>query len=88
MAKEKVYYTQLIDEEWDLTDIRSRASNKAFAKVAMLEAEIYRNKIEIATENYGPLEPEQMALILEGNKIELKIWQYIAELIEKTNKNE
>jgi hypothetical protein len=88
MAKEKVYYTQLIDEEWDLADIRSRASNKAFAKVAMLEAEIYRNKIEIATENYGPLEPEQMALILAGNKIELKIWQYIAELIEKTNKND
>ena len=88
MAKEKVYYTQLIDEELDLADIRSRASNKAFAKVAMLEAEIYQNKIEIATENYGPLEPEQMALILEGNKIELKIWQYIAELIEKTNKND
>ena len=88
MAKKKVYYTQLIDEEWDLADIRSRASNKAFAKVAMLEAEIYRNKIEIATENYGPLEPEQMALILAGNKIELKIWQYIAELIEKTNKND
>ena len=38
--------------------------------------------MDLVTGNYAPINYEQMLLVLESNKKELKIWQYIAELIE------
>ena len=65
-------------------DIRWRASDKAFAKIAMLTFEITDNKTSLMTGNYGgDITEDEMRMILDGNKVELKVWNYIAELIEK-----
>ena len=69
------------------SEIHDRAVSKAFAKVTMLLIEISDNKTDIVTGQYGPLNYEQMILILEGNKIELKVWEYITELL-KDKENE
>jgi hypothetical protein len=34
----------------------------------------------------GDISLDQFMLIAEGNKTELKVWRYIAESIEKSNK--
>ena len=69
-------------DAWTIADIKNRAMDKAYAKVTMLGMEISSNKTDIKTKSYGPLNLEQMLLILEGNKKELQVWEYIAELIE------
>ena len=69
-------------DAWTIADIKNRAMDKAYAKVTMLSMEISSNKTDIKTKSYGPLNLEQMLLILEGNKKELQVWEYIAELIE------
>ncbi len=64
-------------------DIHNRASDKAFAKIAMLTFEITDNKTSLMAGNYGgDITEEEMRMVLEGNKIELKVWNYIAKLIE------
>lgn len=71
----------------DKKDIQQRASDKAFSKISMLTFEISDNKTELITGNYGgDMTYDEMVMILEGNKKELKVWEYIAELIEKSNK--
>jgi hypothetical protein len=63
--------------------IHELAVNKAFAKVTMLGIEIDNNKVDLANGLYGgDITLEQFMLIVEGTKKELKIWEYIAELIE------
>ena len=69
-------------DAWTIADIKNRAMDKAYAKVTMLGMEISSNKTDIKTKSYGPLNLEQMLLILEDNKKELQVWEYIAELIE------
>jgi len=65
-------------------DIHNRASDKAFAKMSMLTFEITDNKTSLMTGNYGgDITEQEMRMILDGNKVELKVWNYIAELIEK-----
>jgi len=65
-------------------DIHNRASDKAFAKLSMLTFEITDNKTSLITGNYGgDITEEEMRMILDSNKVELKVWNYIAELIEK-----
>lgn len=65
-------------------DIHNRASDKAFAKMSMLTFEITDNKTSLMTGNYGgDITEEEMRMILDSNKVELKVWNYIAELIEK-----
>ena len=64
-------------------DIHNRASDKAFSKMSMLTFEITDNKTSLITGNYGgDITEEEMRMVLEGNKIELKVWNYIAKLIE------
>ena len=73
----------------DKQDLRQRASDKAFAKISMLTFEVSDNKGELKSGNYGgDISYEEMVMVYEGNKKELKVWQYIAELIEKSNKND
>ena len=67
--------------------IHNQASDKAFAKIAMLSFEVESNKAELKSGSYGGITVDEMVMILEGNKTELQVWQYIAELIEKSNKN-
>jgi len=68
-------------------DIHDRAIDKAFAKITMLDCEVQSNKKELKSGSYGGITLDEMFMILEGNRTELKVWQYIAELIEKSNKN-
>ena len=67
--------------------IHERAVCKAFAKIEMLGFQTLRDKYNLKLGDYGgDISLDQFMLIVEGNKTELKVWQYIAELIEKSNK--
>ena len=72
-----------------MSAIHNRASDKAFAKISMLNFQIRRDVVDLECGFYGgDISREQFVLVAEGNKTELKVWQYIAELIEKSNKIE
>ena len=63
-------------------ELQQRASDKAFAKMSMLLITIEQNKEDIRTGNYGGVTSHEMDIVLNSNKIELKVWQYITKLIE------
>ena len=65
--------------------IHSRASDKAFAKITILNFEIDGLKQDILQKNYGGLTEEQMLNLLDGTIIERKVWDYIAKTIETNN---
>ena len=70
-----------------MSAIHQRASNKAFAKIEMLNFQIMSDEYDLKQGHYGgDISLSDFMLIVEGNKTELKVWQYIAELIEKSNK--
>ncbi len=69
--------------EWTLADIKNRASNKAFAKVTILALDIETYKRDLKEGNIGGVTYEEFEQVLEGYETELKIWNYITELIEK-----
>ena len=72
-----------------MSAIHQRASDKAFAKIEMLGFLIQTDERNLAIGSYGgDISLDQFMLIVEGNKTELKVWQYIAELIEKSNKTQ
>lgn len=55
----------------------------------MLDIQIRRDEYDLKLGYYGgDISHDQFMLIVEGNKTELKVWQYIAELIEKSNKTQ
>ena len=67
--------------------IHDRAVCKAFAKIYMLNMQIDRDEHNLMFGYFGgDISLDQFMLIAEGNKTELKVWRYIAELIEKSNK--
>ena len=65
--------------------IHSQASDKAFAKITILNFEIDSLKQDILKRAYGGLTEEQMLDLLDGTIKERKVWNYIAELIEINN---
>jgi len=67
-------------------ELQNRASDKAFAKSTMLKIDIEQLEDDIKTNNTGPISAEELELVLKGSRIELQVWQYITELIEKSNK--
>lgn len=69
--------------EWTVADLKNRASNKAFAKVTMLKLDIDDYKRSLIDGTYGGITYEEAEQVLEGYKTELKVWNYITELIEK-----
>ena len=70
-----------------MSAIHQRASSKAFAKIEMLNFQIRSDEYDLKQGHYGgDISLSDFMLIVEGNKTELKVWQYIAELIEKSNK--
>jgi|TARA_B110000238_G_scaffold647_1_gene592 hypothetical protein len=72
-----------------MSAIHQRASDKAFAKIEMLGFLIQTDERNLAIGSYGgDISLSDFMLIVEGNKTELKVWQYIAELIEKSNKTQ
>jgi len=68
------------------SDLSERASNKAFAKVAMLKFEIDGLANDIKSGNTGGITMEELCMVYESTKIELQVWNYLSELIEKNNK--
>jgi len=73
----------MLIREWKLADIKNRASNKAFAKVTILTLDIETYEEDLRTGNIGGVTYQEFEQVLEGYKTELKIWNYITELIEK-----
>ena len=69
------------------TELQNRASDKAFAKITMLKIEAEQLNDDIKLGNTGPITMEELELMYEGTLLELQTWQYITELIEKSNKN-
>jgi len=69
--------------EWTLADIKNRASDKAFAKVTILNLDIETYKLDLKNGNIGGITYEEAENVLEGYKKELQVWSYITELIEK-----
>ena len=65
--------------------IHSQASDKAFAKITILNFEIDSLKQDILKRVYGGLTEEQMLNLLDGTIKERKVWNYIAKLIEINN---
>lgn len=63
-------------------ELQQRARDKAFAKMTMLLIDIEQNKEDIRSKNYGGVTLDEMNIVLNSNKIELKVWQYITKLIE------
>ena len=67
--------------------IHQRACDKAFAKIAMLGFTVTKDASDLKSRNYGgDISLEQFKLIVKSNKTELKVWEYILELIEKSDK--
>ena len=69
-------------------DIKNSAFNKAWARVEMTTIDIKRVKNEIRNNNIGFLTEEQTQGVLRLHEKDLKVWNFILELIEKSNKNE
>ncbi len=68
------------------SDLSERASNKAFAKVTMLKFELDSLADDVKTGTTGGITMEELCMVYEGAKVELQVWNYISELIEKNNK--
>lgn len=66
-------------------ELQERASNKAFAKITMLNIDIDKLKSDIKNELYGGLDREQMWLLYTGTLREREVWNYIAKIIETNN---
>ena len=62
--------------------IHQSASNKAFAKITTLAFEIQDLKRDLKSGIVGPITIEELIKIYQGTKKEIKIWNYIAKLIE------
>jgi hypothetical protein len=67
-------------------DIKERASDKAFAKLLIVSANIYSLNKDISLGRYGGVSKEEMELCLQSEQIEQKVWEYITFLIENDNK--
>ena len=66
--------------------IHLRAIDKAFAKMTILGFDIERLKKDLKHGNTGGITTEELTQVLNGTKKELKVWNYIAQLIELDNK--
>jgi len=65
--------------------IHELAVNKAFATISMLLIRIKEAKKDIDIW-HGIIGMDELHLLHNGYKKELKVWNYIAELIEKSEK--
>lgn len=68
-------------------NIQERASNKAFAKILSIESKQINLKKDLANGRYGGVTKEEIQLQISCNNTELKVWDYIAALVEKNDTN-
>jgi len=66
-----------------MNTIHQKASDRAFAKLTMLLLEKERIEQDLRKRNTGGLTLEEFKSLREGHLQEIKIWNYIASLIEK-----
>ena len=66
-------------------ELQERASNKAFAKITMLDFDIDKLKSDIKNGLYGGLDREQMNLLYTATLCEREVWNHIATIIETNN---
>ena len=64
-------------------DIKNRAHDKAFATIYSLDNDISRLKKEIKDNQTPFITVEQLEGVLRHTKLQRKVWDYIATLIEK-----
>jgi len=64
------------------SNIRQRASDKAFSKMLTLERDISKLKLDIRSGGDGRLGVDMLKTCLSSTEKELQTWQYIAKLIE------
>lgn len=69
----------------DNRELQELASNKAFAKITMLDIDIDKLKSDIKNELYGGLDREQMEMLYTGTLREREVWNHIATIIETNN---
>jgi hypothetical protein len=69
-------------------EIHNRAHNKAFAKVLYLADDIKRARKEIKSGGDGRISMDLLQSNLERLKVDLKVWEYIAQLVEDENLTE
>ncbi len=69
-------------------ELQRRASDKAFAQVNQLNISIRRSKEELKLGILGGLTEDQLLMVLNSEETELKVWNFISELIEKSNKDD
>jgi|13_taG_2_1085334.scaffolds.fasta_scaffold478604_1 hypothetical protein len=70
------------------TELQNRASDKAFAKITMLNIEAKQLDDDIKTDNTQGITMRELEILYDSTITELKVWRYIAEIIEKSNKYE
>ena len=64
------------------SNIRKRASDKAFSKIITLERDISSLKLDIKSGGDGRIGVDLLQKCLSSTEKELQTWQYIAKLIE------
>ena len=74
--------------DFNKQEITNLAHNKAWSQVEMTTIDIKRIKNEIRNNNIGFLTEEQIQGVLRLHEKDLKVWNFILELIEKSNKYE
>lgn len=67
--------------------IKQAASDKAFAKLTMLAIDIEQSKEDIRKGNTGPITIDELLILHKGLLKQQQLWNYIAQLIEKDDKN-
>jgi len=70
------------------TELHNRAGDKAFAKITMLNIEANQLDDDIKTKNTQGITMQELQLLYDTTIIEIKVWMHIAELIEKSNKDD
>jgi hypothetical protein len=65
-----------------MIDIKNRARDKAFSKINSLNIEVRDLQTDLRL-GQSLVEDEHLESMIKTSKRELKLWEYIAELIEK-----
>jgi len=73
----------------DMSDqeTHQRAHNTVWSRIQNCTITILANREDIKHKRFGKLEPEDLEQILNGNKIDRKVWSYILTLIEKNDRD-
>jgi len=68
--------------DFDLQEIKERASNKAFAKLQILYIERDNLEDDVKSRNESVVPVETLKNMYNSTLKEIKVWSYIAKLIE------